>query len=142
MCGNLFNTYLIAKLLPSFLSQWGSHTVLTDSIFDYVPDRDQGSDSATEGILTVGGGEPLPMSGTFSYRGFPPKSMAWFLWGREERSGVSERMNLCSWELRVEVVAGGKEGLWVGPGRSCVWWLTPLIPPLGRGGLRTARATM
>lgn len=35
-----FNTYLIAKLLPSFLSLWGSRTVLTGFIFDYVPDRD------------------------------------------------------------------------------------------------------
>lgn len=102
------NACLIEKLLPSFLSLWGSRTGLTGFIFDYVPDRDQGRDFATEGILTVGGGEPLPMSGTFSYRGFPPKSMAWFL--RAERQD-----QVCVQELVLMGGEGGYDGgLWVG----------------------------
>lgn len=96
-----FDTYLTAKLLPSFLSLWGSRTVLTGFIFDYIPDRD----FVTEGILTVGGGEPLPMSGTFSYRGFPPKSMAWFLW-------AERRDQVCVQELALMGAEGGGGGRW------------------------------
>lgn len=38
---------------------------------------------------TEGGGEPLPISGTFSYRGFPANSIDWFLIDEQRQEWAS-----------------------------------------------------
>lgn len=43
----------------------------------------QSKDLASGTQRTEGGGEPRPIRGTFSYRGFPPNRAVWFLGERE-----------------------------------------------------------
>lgn len=57
---------------------------------------------ATGTQRTEGGGDPRPIRGTFSYRGFPPNRAVWFL--RESKRSDSKAVALLESPLALNII--------------------------------------